>query len=110
MPENLTNLTKQEAFQQNLQFSISGIVRDNDIIKLPWGKTDKWNLILSPKYIGDEQPGQETDDAFLKFTLSFEELPDKSGWEVKVKCKYRYSVTGDGKWVEREAYYLAVPK
>jgi hypothetical protein len=46
-------------------FSITGNASNGNRVTVPWGNTDDWNIFVSPREMGLEEPNSEADNALL---------------------------------------------
>lgn len=99
--------------RKGMPFSETGPALDNAIILLPWGDTDDWNVFVSPRSMGQEEPGSEFDNALLVIQCWATALADKSAFQVVARYKYKFSNgdnTGTGSWFGGSVNWLLVPR
>jgi hypothetical protein len=99
--------------RQGKEFSQAGVANHNDVVTANWGGNDDWNIFVSPRAVGREEPGSELDNALLRLECFADALPPKS-WRIIVRYKYKFANAddaGDGTWYyDGQANYLLVPK
>ena len=90
--------------------SKGGTVPHGDLVAVPWGTVDDWNIIVAPMQMGAEEPGSETDNRLLRFR-AFATARDASTWQITALYRFAYAPNDSSvHWVEGSAHYLMVPK
>lgn len=90
--------------------SKAGTVPHGDLVSVPWGTVDDWNIIVAPMQMGAEEPGSEVDNRLLRFRV-FATARDASNWQVTALYRFAYAANDSSvHWVEGSAHYLMVPK
>lgn len=89
----------------------SGSVMNTSIVTVPWGTTNDWDIFVSPRVMGEEELGSESDDALLK-TECFATQTSSTFWTITARYKFKYSNTNplNGIWKDGSANYLLVPR
>jgi hypothetical protein len=99
--------------RQGKDFSQVGVAHHNDIVTANWGGNDDWNIFVSPRGVGREEPGSEFDNALLRLECFADPVPPNS-WRITVRYKYKFSDAdgkGEGTWYDDgQANYLLVPR
>ena len=75
-------------------FSVAGIFPrhegdEDPILPPPGTTTEDWNIFVSPRVVGDEEPTSEGDNALLKFECWAVENTSHTQWTIHVKYKYK---------------------
>lgn len=94
-------------------FTQTGIASHDQVIAVPWGTTDDWNMLVSAREMGQEEPNSEFDNAVLMMQCWATPEPSKTGFKVTARYKFRWSQggdTGNGAWLGGTATYLLVPR
>ena len=90
-------------------FSEAGTTEHGSIITVPWGTRTDWNIFVSPRIMGAEEPGSEHDNALLMIQ-SFASVRSSTQWTITARYKYRVSRSLQGEWQNGQVNYLLVPK
>ena len=90
-------------------FSATGSVNHNGTVEVPWGTTSDWNVFVSPRDMGTEEPGSEHDNALLKIEC-YATITSDTTWVITTRYKYKFSSTDQGQWFGGTANYILVPK
>jgi hypothetical protein len=104
-------------------FSLSGRASSGQEVKVPWGTTEDWNILVAPRYGGIEEPGSEADNAVIAIYCDASELTDRTGWTVTIQFKVRWwaasgpNKTLNGEWRTQNsdgnifsANYILIPR
>ena len=93
-------------------FSLADTVDHNGIVAVPWGKRADWNIFVSPRWMGWEEPGSEGDNALLVIDCKADEVPGTDNtWQVSAMYKYKWgNNAGQSAWEDGSANYLLVPR
>lgn len=90
--------------------SKAGTVSHGELVTVPWGTVEDWNILVSPMQMGTEEPGSESDNALLRFR-TFATVQDPSSWQVTALYRFAYARNDSSvHWVEGSANYLMVPR
>ncbi|MEJ2454131.1 MAG: hypothetical protein P8103_08250 [Candidatus Thiodiazotropha sp.] len=89
----------------------SGSVSHNGIVNAPWGTTSDWNIFVSPRVMGEDEPNSEADNALLKIECSAA-VNGASSWRITARYKFKYwnDNPRNGVWRNGSANYLLVPR
>jgi hypothetical protein len=100
--------------RQGLNFSETGTATNDDVITVPWGSRDDWNIFVSPRSMGQEEPSAEFDNAMLMFEcFAFNEPSTSNKWHVRCRYKFKFQNadgSGNGQWFAGQANWLMVPR
>ena len=101
---------KGRILRQGQAFSVAASAVDNEIVNVPWGTTDDWNIFVSPKVMGEEEPNSEADNAVLKIEC-FASSISTTAWQITAHYKFKYwnDNPRNGVWKSGSANYLLVP-
>jgi hypothetical protein len=105
-------------------FSVANVASHQDIVTVPWGTRNDWNIFVSPKYMGDEESGSEADNALLKIECYAKPVTgNDTQWRIIARYKFHYwphdnSEHPNGVWSDSdqsnmdppEVNYILVPK
>ncbi|MFP4104128.1 hypothetical protein [Coleofasciculus sp.] len=89
-------------------FSQSGTSGNGGLIRVPWGTTQDWNIFVSPRIMGREEPGSEGDNALLVIEC-YAEILNVNMWKITVRSKYRES-DRTIRWESSLANYILILK
>jgi len=89
-------------------FSAAGFVSHGQRVTVPWGTVDHWNIFVSPRELGSDEPGSEQDNALLVIRV-FATAISNTTWEITAMCRYRYTASS-GQWIAGSANYMLIPK
>ncbi|NEN98163.1 MAG: hypothetical protein F6K50_22395, partial [Moorea sp. SIO3I7] len=96
-------------------FSKAGLASHNDTVKVPWGTTREWNIFVSPRVMGREEPDSEGDNALLKIEC-WARVNNTTSWKNHARYKYRIR-NGDGRWYDENSgrhrplvNYILIPR
>lgn len=92
--------------------SVQGWGTHNQVITPPWGTTDDWEILVSPRtnYGKEEDQYYESNNALLKFECFATVNSDKRGWTLTGRYKFK-NKNGDGDWnTDTKTNYLLVSK
>jgi hypothetical protein len=86
-------------------------VNHNGTVSVPWGTNVDWNIFVSPRVMGEDEPGSEADNAILKIEC-FAAVMDDTTWRVTARYKFKQSNSNPltGVWKPGSANYLLVPR
>jgi hypothetical protein len=91
-------------------FSYSGVLQHNDIITVPYGTLDDWNILVSPHEMGQVEYGSEGDNALIHVLVKADKNSDTS-WKIHALYRWRYNGNhNDVKSYPGTVNYLIVPK
>ncbi|AOY79960.2 hypothetical protein BJP36_08525 [Moorena producens JHB] len=98
-------------------FSKVGQASHNDTVKVPWGTTRDWNIFVSPRVMGREEPGSEGDNALLKIEC-WARVNNTTSWKIHARYKYKVSRGSDhGTWHDENSgnfrplvNYILIPR
>jgi hypothetical protein len=92
-------------------FSSAGLIVHGGVVIAPWGTVADWNIFVSPRRMGEEEPGSEGDNSMLVMECYAVPIAG-TAWEVTAWYKYKYSNSNplDGVWHPGTANYLLVPR
>jgi hypothetical protein len=92
-------------------FSVTGTATHGAEVTVPWGTTNDWNIFVSPRIMGHEEPGSEGDNALLRIECYASEISSTT-WKITARFKWRPWSGGNitGYWVAGNANYILVPK
>ena len=90
--------------------SKGGTVAHGELVTVPWGTVEDWNIIVTPMQMGAEEPGSEDDNRLLRFR-AFPTVQDETTWQITALYRFAYAAGPTNvHWVEGSAHYLMVPK
>lgn len=88
--------------------SVGGTASHGQLLAVPSGTVDDWNIIVSPQQMGVEEQGSEEDNRLLAFRVSVSVF-DPSNWQVTALYRFGYAMDNQNvHWVEGSANYLMV--
>ncbi|NEP36165.1 hypothetical protein, partial [Moorena sp. SIO3B2] len=98
-------------------FSKAGQASHNDTVQVPWGTTREWNIFVSPRVMGREEPGSEGDNALLKIEC-WARVNNTTSWKIHARYKYKVSRGSDhGTWHDENSgnfrplvNYILIPR
>ncbi|NEO72974.1 hypothetical protein [Moorena sp. SIO3H5] len=97
-------------------FSKAGYASHNDIVTVPWGTTRDWNIFVSPRVMGLEEPRSEGDNALLKIEC-WAIVNNTTSWKIHARYKYKVSQNSDGRWFDENTRtvrplvnYILIPR
>ena len=92
----------------NAARSVAGSAAHGELVRVPSGTVDDWNIIVSPQQMGVEEAGSEADNRLIAFRVSVEVF-DPVTWKVTALYRFGYAMDNENvHWVEGAANYLAV--
>lgn len=90
--------------------SKAGTVAHGELVTVPWGTIDEWNIVVAPMQMGAEEEGSEEDNRLLRFR-AFATPHSPDSWQITALYRFAYSPDeANVHWVEGSASYLMVPK
>jgi hypothetical protein len=89
--------------------NVNAPVPDGAVVLASWGTIDDWNIFVSPRIMGREEPNSEGDNALLKIEC-YAEVFNANSWRVTARYKYRESENFNGVWESGYANWLLVPR
>ncbi|NEO43622.1 MAG: hypothetical protein F6K55_05580 [Moorea sp. SIO4A3] len=98
-------------------FSKAGQASHNDTVQVPWGTTRDWNIFVSPRVMGREEPDSEGDNALLKIEC-WTRVNNTTSWKIHARYKYRLSRGSElSKWYDEKnsglkplVNYILIPR
>ena len=104
----LTLASCAPAVRSRAPHSVAGRAAHGEIVAVPWGTVDDWNILVSPLEMGAEEPRSENDNRLLAFRVSAG-AHDRTSWRVVAEYKFGYALNNaDVHWVAGSASYLVV--
>ncbi|HYW05783.1 MAG TPA: hypothetical protein VE913_02440 [Longimicrobium sp.] len=92
----------------NMPQSMAGTVAHGEMVAVPYGSVDDWNIIVSPMRMGAEEARSENDNRLLALRV-FATVRSDTQWQVTAQYRFGYALTNaDVFWVEGSANYLIV--
>src|SRR5262249_35734954 len=94
-------------------FTFVGVGLHDEVIPVPWGTTNDWNIFVSPRSMGMEEPGSEFDNALLVIHC-WAALEATFGF--RIHCRYKFKQknadnSGDGDWhIDGTVNWILVPR
>lgn len=97
--------------RKGVDFSSAGSVNHDGTVSVPWGTRDDWNIFVSPRVMGTEEPDSEADNGMLKLECFATAINDTT-WRVTARYKFKYwnDNPRTGIWEAGSANYLLVPR
>jgi len=93
-------------------FSVQGRTKNGEFVKVPWGTTDDWNILLSPVKVGlwEGTIGHNVDNALLEVRANAV-AEGTGGWRIEAVDSYHVSTSEDGIRRDRaiEVNYILIP-
>ena len=94
-------------------FTVVGVGFHDEVIFVPWGTTDDWNIFVAPRSMGMEEPGSEFDNALLVLRCW---AAAEGTFGFRIHCRYKFKQknavnSGDGDWhTDGSVNYIVVPR
>ena len=90
--------------------SLAGTAAHGEVVTVPSGTVDDWNIIVSPMRMGLEEPRSENDNRLLAIRV-FATVNDDRSWQITAQYRFGYALNNaDVFWVPGSANYLVVPR
>src|SRR5689334_3910178 len=91
-------------------FTQAGTISHGGFVVVPWGTTNDWNIFVSPREMGIEEPFSEGDNAML-YVRCYASVFSSVSWVVLAEFKFKESNSApNGFWAPGTANWLLVPR
>lgn len=92
-------------------FSFAGVAAHLGLVVAQWGTVSDWNILVSPRIMGQEGGFSEGDNALLMIRCyALPNFNDGNTWQVFAEYKFRTSEGPSGDWQPGFANWLLVPR
>ncbi len=97
--------------RQGQALTLAGSAAHDGLVSVPWGGTSDWNIFVSPRVLGEDEPNSEADNALLKIEC-YASVHDATRWRIHARYKFKYwnDNPRNGIWRSGTANYLLVPR